>query len=101
MTEPNEPELGILRVELLDESHRTYRLAQGNESPEFVVHVWFTRPLNVIERAQLAHHGYEVDFPLEHDTMRGLVIVTAQTFNQVIEGLHAELPAVAADAIQI
>jgi hypothetical protein len=98
--EPNEPKLGILRAELMDESLKTYRLQQGNESPEFVVHVWFTRQVNVLERAQLAKHGYEVDFPFENDTMRGLVIVTAKTFSDVIEGLHDELPAIASDAEQ-
>jgi hypothetical protein len=100
VTEPNEPELGILRAELLDESLKTYRLEHGNESPQFPVHLWFTRGVDVYERAELARHGYEVDFVVENDNMRAILIVTAETFSQVIEGLHSDLPAVASDAKQ-
>jgi hypothetical protein len=100
VAEPTEPELGILRVELLDESLKTYRLENGNDSAQFPVHLWFTRSLDVYERAELAKHGYEVDFVVEDDNMRAIVIVTAETFGQVVEGLHKELPAVASDAKQ-
>jgi hypothetical protein len=77
---------------------KTYRLEHGNDLPEFPIQLWFTRGLDVYERAALATHGYEVDFPFEDDSMRAIVIVTAETFGQVAEGLHADLPAVASDA---
>lgn len=98
MTEPQVPELGISRVELAPESFKTYRLEHGNESDEFPVVVWFTRQLDVYERAELANHGLDIEFEFENDTMRAVLMTTTTNFSQAVRTMHDDLPAVVADA---
>lgn len=91
------PELKISRVELVQESYKTYRVAKGQDPENFPVIVWFTRPLNVFEKVELVNHGLKLQVS-DVDPMQALVEVSPEYFVRQIDTLNAELPAVAADA---
>jgi hypothetical protein len=91
------PELKILKVELVQESYKTHRLARGQDPRNFPVVVWFTRPLNAFERVELVNHGLELQV-VDSDPMQALVEVNPEYFVRQIDTLNAELPTVAADA---
>jgi hypothetical protein len=91
------PELKILKVELVEQSYKTHRVARGRHPDKFPVLVVFTRPLNVFERVELVNHGLELQVN-DGDPMRALVEASPEYFVRQIDALNAELPAVAADA---
>lgn len=91
------PELKILKVELVQQSYKTHRVAKGQDPEKFPVMVWFTRPLNTFELVELANHGLQLQVN-DGDPMRALTEVSPEYFVRQIDTLNAELPAVAADA---
>jgi hypothetical protein len=91
------PELKILRVELVQESYKTVRVAHGQHPVNFPAIVCFTRPLNAFERVELANHGLVLQVS-DDDPMRALVEVSPDHFVDQIDTINAELPAVAAAA---
>ena len=96
---PDNPELKIYRVELVDESYKTHRVVNGGDPVQFPVRVWFSRPLDAFERIELAKHGFEVEV-FDRDPMQAIVVATPDHFGTVIDNLNGGLPAVAEDARQ-
>jgi hypothetical protein len=92
-------ELKILKVELLEESSKKYRIEHGGRPDQFPVTVWFSRRLNPYERVELANHGLEVQVS-DHDPMQAIVVTTSKFFRLAIDTLNAGLPAVAEDVRQ-
>lgn len=90
-------ELGILKVGLVDESYMTHRLQHGGDPQRFPVRIWFTRRLNLYERAELVNHGLTLDV-FDRDPMQAIVVTTPHSFAAEIETIHRELPAVAESA---
>jgi hypothetical protein len=91
------PELKILKVELVEQSYKTHRVTHGQHPENFPVLVWFTRPLNAFERAEIANHGLKLQVH-EDDPQRALAEVSPTHFVRQIDTINAELPAVEADA---
>jgi hypothetical protein len=91
------PELKILKVELVQQSYKTHRVAHGRHPVNFPVIVWFSRPLNAFERVELVKHGLELQVA-DSDPAQALVEVSPDHFVGQIDTINAELPAVAADA---
>lgn len=91
------PELKILKVDLVEESLKTHRVAHGQNPVNFPVIVWFTRPLNDFEKVERVNHGLKMQVD-ENDLMQALVEVSPTHFARQIDTINAELPVVAADA---
>src|ERR1700741_2276236 len=97
MVDERDVELKILRVELLDESYKAYRLENGGDPSYFPVRVWFSRRLDVYERLEFANHGLEVEFS-DTDPMQAIIFTTADFLGSVIDNISRELPTVVEDA---
>ncbi len=90
------PQLKILKVDLVEASYKTHRLANGQDPKSFPVIIWFTRPLTAFERIETVNQGLEMQFG-DHP-MQALIEVTPEWFIRQIETINAELPGVASDA---
>lgn len=97
MGDERDVEPQIMRVELVEQSYKSHRLKNGLDPGRFPVIVWFTRPVNIYQKLELAKRGWDIHFT-EFDAMQALIETTPDEFEQTIGRLSNDLPAVMADA---